>query len=179
MASLSRRKRAGLVGAELTPDMHEALVEARRGRLFFTQVCIRCGVDAKTVKRWLTMGVQEGAQEPYLSFAREFAEAEIQAEDDALEVIARGQDAKGGCDWKAVAWWLERWKPTRWGARVPEAGPREDVDMQQLIEDSERRSETLVELLADPPPELEKAMRQNREAILAMLAQDTPELPEG
>jgi hypothetical protein len=179
MANLNRPRRATLVNPELTPDLHSALVECRRTtRLFDTQVAIKCGVEAKTLKRWLTMGLSEEAVEPFASFTREYADAAIEVEDQALEEIREGKDAKAGGDWKATAWWLERWKPTRWGARVPESGPREDIDIQQLVEDAERRRETLLELFADPPPELEKAMRQNRDAILALLGADAPELPE-
>lgn len=165
------------VGAELSADLHEALIECRRTTwLFDTQVALRCGVEAKTLKRWLTMGLSVGAQEPFLSFTREYAEASIYVEAQCLEAIKEGKEGKDGGSWKAAAWFLERWKPTRWGNRVPEAGPREDIDIQQLVEDSEHRVETLTELLSDPPAELEKAMRANREAILALLALDVPEL---
>lgn len=182
--ALNRPKRAGLVAAELTPERHEALVECRRTtRLFDTQVAQRCGVEGKTLRRWLTMGLAEDAQEPYLSFTREYAEAGIEVEVEALEEIRDGQSGKGpgqGADWKATAWWLERWKPTRWGNRVPESGPRDDIDIQQLVDESERRTRTLLELFDDPPLELEKAMRQKREAILALLAPEPekPGLPE-
>ena len=144
MAGLNKRaKQAGIVAAELTADLHEALVEARRSsRLFDEQIAIRCGLEGKTLRRWLTMGVTEGAQEPYLSFTREYAEAGIQVEDQALEEIREGREGNQGGSWKATAWWLERWKPTRWGARVPEAGPRECVDIQQLVEDAGRRALT-------------------------------------
>lgn len=176
---LNQPRSAGLdPAAELSAELHEALVQARRTtRLFDTQVALRCGVEAKTLKRWLAMGVSEWAQEPYLSFAREYSDASIEVEEQALDDIARGDTGKMGGDWKATAWWLERWKPTRWGKNVPESGPREDIDVQQLVEDTERRTQTLTELLSDPPPELEKAMRQNRDAILALL--QLPELPEG
>jgi hypothetical protein len=176
--ALNRRKSVGLVDAELTPELHEALVECRRStRLFDAQVGQKCGVEAKTLRRWLTMGVTEGAQEPYLSFTREYSDASIQVEEDAIQDIVRGDTGKMGGDWRATAWWLERWKPTRWGRHVPEAGPREDIDVQQLVQEAEHRVATLGELFAEPPPELEKAMRQNRESILALL-QQTAGLPE-
>lgn len=178
MGKLNRRAPEAPRCSELTPELHAALVEARRtSRLFDAQVAQRCGVEQNTLRRWLTMGVSEGAQEPFLTFARDYSEASVEVEEEALQDIARGDNGKMGGDWKAAAWWLERWKPTRWGARVPEAGPKEDIDIQQLAREAAQRVETLGELFSDPPPELEKAIRQNREAILALL-QSEPQLEE-
>lgn len=182
MASLNRRKSAGLINAELGAELHESLVDLRRSSfLFDEQVGQKCGVERNTLKRWLGMGVTEGAQEPYLSFARDYSEASIEVENKALNAILEAKQGKDNDDWRAIAWWLERWKPTRWGKCVPEAGPREDIDIQHLVQDAVHRTQTLAELFEQPPPELEKAMRQNREAILAVLAQEPaePELPEG
>ncbi len=165
-----------MAAAELTPELHEALVECRRrSRMFDAQVGQRCGVEAGTLRRWLRMGLAEDAQEPYLSFARDYSDASTELENEALEQVCNG--LLDG--WKATAWWLERWAPTRWGAQVPVGGPRDAINIQSLVEESERRSPTLDALFSDPPPELENAMRQNREAILAILAQPEPEkLPE-
>lgn len=179
MADLNRRTPDGLQNSELTPELHSALVEARRtSRLFDAQVALRCGVEARTLRRWLQMGVSEDAQEPFLSFARDYSDASVAVEDEALEDVKAGETGKmGGPHWQSAAWFLERWKPRRWGKCVPEAGPVEDIDMQVLADEAEKRATTLAELFDDPPLELEKAMRQNREKILALL-QAPDELPE-
>lgn len=182
MAGLNPRRRSALINPELGAELHEALVECRRTtRLFDAQVGQKCGVEAKTLQRWLTMGLMPDAQEPYLSFARDYSDASIDVENDALEEIRAGEEGKPGqrSNWKSTAWWLERWKPTRWGGKVPEGGPVESIDIQRLVEDAGHRVQTLSELFQEPPAELEAAMKQNRESILALLTAPELEEPKG
>lgn len=167
------------VGAELTRELHLALVSTRADSyLFDEQIALKNGVERDTLKRWLSLGVAENASEPFASFAKDYSEASIECEEKALEEIRDARQGKGERDWRATAWWLERWRPLRWGARVPDAGPRESIDVQVLVEQNEARQRTLLELLDDPPPELEAALLAKRERILALLSA-TPELDSG
>jgi hypothetical protein len=167
------------VDAELTRDLHLALVATRaESYLFDEQVALKNGVERETLKRWLAMGVAENAREPYVSFARDYSQASIECEETALEEIRDARQGKGERDWKATAWWLERWRPLRWGSKVPAGGPRESIDVQLLVEQNEQRKTTIAELFDEPPPELEAAMLEKRDKILALLGV-TPKLGSG
>jgi hypothetical protein len=167
--------------SQLTPELHRQLVGLRRTtRLFDTQIALKCGVADATLRTWVAMGVREGAQEPYLTFSQEYSDASIDVENEALEVVREGKSGKEGGDWKAAAWFLERFRCCRWGNsdRVPQGGPKEALDVQQIIEAGEERKRTLTELFDEPPPELVAAMVASKDRILALLSESAgPELP--
>jgi DNA-binding transcriptional MerR regulator len=168
------RKRLG--ETLLTPELHKRLVSVRKtSKLFDTQVAQRCGVSAQTLKWWLTKGLLEGAEEPYASFAREYSDAVIEQEDSVLDELLKGDTGRNGGDWKAAAWWLERRHPKRWGARVPEQGPSEDIAIQEILLEAAERKRTLSELLEDPPEELVVALREQRARVLELLKDEEPE----
>lgn len=166
-------KRLGVT--ELTPELHKQLVSVRStSKLFDTQVAQRCGIAASTLKWWLTKGLLEDAEEPYASFAKAYSDAAIAQEDKVLDELLEGRDAKMGGDWKAKAWWLERRHPKRWGNRVPETGPTEDIQIQDILLEAAERRRTLSELLDDPPPELVAALQESRDKVLAVLNEKEP-----
>lgn len=171
------RKRLG--DTELTPELSKQLVAMRSSsKLFDTQVAQRCGIAASTLKWWLTKGLLENAEEPYASFAKAYSDAAIAQEDAVLDELLEGKDSRTGGDWKAQAWWLERRHPKRWGNRVPEAGPTEDIQIQDILLEAAQRKLSLAELLDDPPPELVAALKESRAKLEAILAEeDSPALP--
>lgn len=175
---MAARKRLGTT--LLTPELAKQLVSVRStSKLFDTQVAQRCGISAGTLRWWLTKGLREEAEEPYVSFAKDYSDAAINQEDAEVDNLLLGRDAKNGGDWKASAWWLERRHPKRWGNRVPEAGPSEDVQIQDILLEAAERKRTLAELLDDPPPELLAALKESRAKLEALLAEDDPPaLPE-
>ena len=162
------------VNTELTPELHRLLVQTREeSMLFDEQVALKCGVERETLRRWLQLGVLENAEPRYAAFTKEWADAKLAVEEQALADVQAGDTGKmGSGDWKSRAWFLERFQPGRWGKNVPAAGPREDINLQTVLESVDQRKLTLLELLDDPPPELESALRAKRERILQIL--DTP-----
>jgi hypothetical protein len=70
-----------------------------------------CGINRRSFQRWLQLGREEGAREPYRSFAdqvdRAFAEWQVKS--------IRHIDDAGERDWKAAAWQLERLVPSDFG----------------------------------------------------------------
>jgi hypothetical protein len=174
------------VAVELTLELAEALVaERRKSRLFDEQVGLRYGVEFGTLERWMMLGFAEDAQEPYRTFARAYSDASIELEAEVLEGIGDARTGGGNPDWKADAWWLERWRPGRWGKSVPAAGPREAINVQELLEHREQRTRTIAELFDEPPDELRAAMLEKREEIIAFFDAEkeepavTPALPAG
>lgn len=141
--------------------------------LFDDQIAHECGVDGNTLRAALRRGMQPGADRVYAGFARDYIAASNEVESHALTMIQQG-----GKDWQRAAWWLERWAPRRWGTKVPEAGPKEKVDIGDLISEIAERQRTLAELIAEPPPELEAALKANREKVIGLLGLGSAAVPE-
>jgi hypothetical protein len=158
------------------PLMDKILATAASCRLFDSQIAIRSKVDPGTLKLWLKKGLVPDAVEPYRTFAKEYSRIQIEHEGAAAEEVyqagmQRDPDEPPRGDWKASAWFLERRWPKRWNpARQPLNGPSEGIDIEQLIRDMTQREESLKELFANPPPELEEAMRENADVIRALIA---------
>lgn len=66
------------------------------------------GVSRKTLEGWIAAG--EAGREPYAAWVRELRAVEATIEEISLRTI----NASG--DWRAVAWFLERRWPRRWGS---------------------------------------------------------------
>lgn len=62
--------------AELTHLLHARLVAACDKYPFHADVAAACGVSWTTLRRWLRDGVVIDAEEPYVSFARDYWEAD-------------------------------------------------------------------------------------------------------
>lgn len=182
LLNLRKRVRGGIdLGADLTPELSEKLVTMRRTtRLMDTQVAVRCGISRQMLDRFMTLGLLPEAQEPYLSFAQEYSDAGVEVENEALEAVKKGDTGKMGGDWRADAWFLERFRPTRWGSKIPEGGAREALDTQTLVDEMVNKLTSLEELLSEPPPELEAAMLAPgvREKLLALLGGEPSNSPE-
>ena len=65
-------------------------------------------IGYSTLRRWLSKGRAEDAEEPYLSFYAEVEEATNRSEIHLLEKIRSAED------WRASAWILSRRFPDRW-----------------------------------------------------------------
>lgn len=167
----------------LTADLAEKLLrDVAKKRVFDAQIAIRNGIHPDTLKLWLKKGLEEGAEEPYRSFAQRYAAAQIDDEAGALEDVMAGTQPHAGAgkpgDWKAAAWYLERKYPKRWNPnRQPEAGVAEAVDIESIVRESAEQSDNLVELLRNPPPALVEAMREAREELKALLAEIEQPIP--
>ena len=68
-------------------------------------------IGYSTLKRWLSKGRAEDAEEPYLSFYAEVEEASNRSEIHLLEKIRSAED------WRASAWILSRRFPDRWSEK--------------------------------------------------------------
>ena len=78
------------------------------------------GIGQSTFHYWMRSGAGDDATDLQrrLVVAVEVAEAELRA-------TATVNDAIGGGDWKAAAWWLERRRREDWGRKLL-AGPNDD-----------------------------------------------------
>jgi len=109
-----------------------------------TAIARAIGVGESTLRNWLERGEREPDREPWGSFARDFRGNEGLAEVDIGDAILGAAHSDGRRDWKALAWWLERRYPKRYGAA------------KELPEDAKERiiGEILARLEGRLPPDL-------------------------
>jgi hypothetical protein len=155
--------------SEPTRQQLDAALELRRTTwLFDDQIAHEVGLDGATLRAAISRGMRDDPSTMYAQFAGHYIQASNDLEAQALVRVQSG--IKG---WEASAWLLERWAPRRWGKSVPVGGPKEKLDVGELIDEIAARQRTLSELMAAPPPELAEAMRANRGAVLALLSADS------
>lgn len=158
-----------------TRQQLEAALALRRDTwLFDDQIAHEVGLDGATLRATISKGMRDDPSTMAAQFAANYIQASNDLESQALERVQSG--IKG---WESSAWLLERWAPRRWGKLVPVGGPREKVDISELIDEIAARQRTLSELMAAPPPELLDAMRAHREALMPLLCAETGVTPQG
>lgn len=155
----------------LNKKLSEALVEGVTGkRCFDAQNAIANGIHPDTLRNWLRWGLLPNAREPYKSFAEKYSKAQIQEESEILEIIT----VAAAKEWRAGAWFLEKKYPRRYGHLVPAAGPSQAIDVEALLKEATEQPANLIELLRNPPPELQLAMKAAAAEIRAFLDREAP-----
>lgn len=94
---------------KLTPEREQRIVQLLKAGQHRSTVCHAVGIGERTLRTWLARA-DEG-DERWTEFARRVREAEAECETRAIVAI----QVKGKDDWRAMAWWLERRFPLRWG----------------------------------------------------------------
>ncbi len=77
---------------QLTPERSKRLVAGCRGGLFDAQNALREGIDVTTLKSWVDRGLDENAEEPFLSFAEAYVKASIALEERVIARILAAAD---------------------------------------------------------------------------------------
>jgi hypothetical protein len=163
------------LSAEPTQQQLDAALELRRNTwLFDDQIAHEVGLDGATLRATISRGMRDDPSTMFAQFAANYIQASNDIEIKALDRVACG--IKG---WESTAWLLERWAPRRWGKLVPVGGPREKVDIGELIDEIAARQRTLSELMAAPPPELLEAMRANAATLAPLLCAESDVTPRG
>ena len=188
---------------KLTKAKIDGLIAGVEAGLWDGQNAIRNGIHPTTLADWIARGLRENADEPYAELAQRYLQATTEFEVAVIQIVFEGSrktrirsktttessgDPERGVgstmsktltqlrgDWKAAAWYLERRWPTRWGSRTDE---RHELPLARILESAESRSQDLAQLLANPTPELQAAMLEAREAILALLAPEALPSPD-
>lgn len=173
--------------SKLTPEFSKVICRyAAEKRVFDSQVAIAHNLHPDTLKNWMKWGLLPDAQEPYLSFAMEYAKVLIADEASAIADVLdgakefTGDNVKCRGDWKAAAWYLERKYPRRWNPnKQAPLGPTESLDVEALLVEAAGQHESLTDLLRDPTPQLVAALTDAREEIQALFATFQKALPAG
>jgi hypothetical protein len=77
---------------QLYPERAKRLVEGCRGGLFDAQNAHREGIDVSTLRSWVERGLDEDADEPFLSFAEAYVKASIALEQAVIKRILGAAD---------------------------------------------------------------------------------------
>lgn len=94
--------------SKLTPEVHATIVEAlKRGNTREDAAAI-ARVASRSIRTWIEKAGQDDAEDKFLDFAADVAEAETSVRSTMIESIT---DAARGGDWKAGAFYLERRDP--------------------------------------------------------------------
>jgi len=99
---------------KLSPEVENKILEVLREGNFREVAARAAGITGRTLKRWMAAGKDE-PEGPFGAFHRAVLEAEKDAEEKAVRTIR----AAGEKDWRALAFFLERRFPERWGRRDP------------------------------------------------------------
>lgn len=123
---------------KLTKAVKTTILDGVRLGMAYTRVCALAGISHDTFVNWQKAGAEEGAREPYRSFARELEQAKAQGVQRRVVRI----EQQGREDWRALAWLLERQFPEEYGRRTvvdnrlstPEGPVRVDVELESWLD---------------------------------------------
>jgi hypothetical protein len=76
----------------LNPERAQRLIEGCKSGLFDAQNAHREGIDVTTLKSWVERGLDEDAEEPFLSFAEGYVKASIELEERILNLVLKAAE---------------------------------------------------------------------------------------
>jgi len=104
--------------SKLTPEITKRLTEAIRAGNYYEAACAYAGIAYSTFREWMVRG-EKAKSGKYREFMEAIKKAEHEAE---VRMVAMWQKHMPD-NWQAIATFLERRYPDRWGRR------KLDVDM--------------------------------------------------
>lgn len=73
--------------SSFTAELGDAIVADVERGLFLTQIGLNNGVHPNTIRNWVRKGLEQNAQEHYLSFAERFIKAEVMVEQRLIATV--------------------------------------------------------------------------------------------
>ena len=98
--------------SKLSPEIQERICSALRGGNYESAAAASAGVGSSTVRQWLQWG-RDAKSARYVAFLTAVTRAR---EDAELRLVELWQEAMPN-DWRAIAEFLARRYPERWGKR--------------------------------------------------------------
>jgi len=99
--------------SKLTPEITKRLIEAIRAGNYYEAACAYAGIGYSTFRAWMIKG-EKAKSGKYREFMEAIKKAEYEAE---ARLVAQWQKHMPE-NWQAIATFLERRYPERWGKRV-------------------------------------------------------------
>lgn len=121
---------------KLTPELQKQICDLLAAGNFVETVCDYVGIDYKTFYNWLTWG-ERGYKDDVARGYAEFFHA-VKKATSQVEVLTVHELRGRPDDWQALAWWLERRHPDKWGNRGKsqiEHSGKVEIDVSRLSDD--------------------------------------------
>lgn len=103
---------AGGRPSKLTDEVKKKLIDAIKLGNYYEAACAYAGIDYTTFRKWMQQG-EKATKGRYFELFEAIKRAEAEAE---ARMVAMWQKAMPE-DWRAIATFLERRHPERWGRR--------------------------------------------------------------
>lgn len=121
-----RRRVAGRP-SKISPEIHAKIVGLLKAGNYLETASAVAGIDPKNLRAWIRKGAR--GIEPYRQFAADVEHAMGECEAIAVAML-RGHGRK---DWRALAWWLERTRPTKYGQTLAVTA-KVDEQLNEVVE---------------------------------------------
>lgn len=113
----------------LTPKLRAAILEMILEGVPLSTAAVASGIPKRTFFEWLAKGRDDGAEDPYLTFAIEVDEAQEAWAARSVQRI----DAAGDKDYRALTWLLERRRPEEFGDHSRAAHVNVQITAQSIV----------------------------------------------
>ena len=129
--------------SKLTPEVQERICQAIRAGNYYEAACAYAGIDYSTFRRWIVKG-EKAKSGKYHNFCEAIKRAEHEAE---VRMVAQWQKHMPE-NWQAIATFLERRYPDRWGRRMD---VRQDIKQEVKGQVTQRYEYDITQrIIADP-----------------------------
>jgi len=139
--------------SKLTPEITNQIAEILGAGNWIGTACDKVDITRECFYEWIRRGERawDVDREPvnYVEFATRIKAVMAQVEIDSVEELRSAPER-----WQAVAWWLERRHPDRWGNRQKvdvNHGGAVTITSDDLAAAREKARQTEKKLLADEP----------------------------
>lgn len=112
---------------KLDPTIHAKIVESIRAGNYLETAAAVAGIDPRNLRHWIRKGAR--GIEPYRQFSEDVTAAMATGETAAVAMLR----AHGRKDWRALAWWLERTRPARYGQTLA-VSAKVDEQLDEVVE---------------------------------------------
>lgn len=129
--------------SKLTPEVQERICQAIRAGNYYEAACAYAGIDYSTFRRWIIKG-EKAKSGRYHNFCEAIKRAEHEAE---VRLVAMWQKHMPE-NWQAIATFLERRYPDRWGRRMD---VKQDIKQEVQGQVTERHEYDITQrIISDP-----------------------------
>lgn len=117
---------------KLTQEMIEKIADLIVAGKSIAAAAYVAGISESTIYRWLANGRKRNADKIYKELVDRVSEACEFSELEALQVLR--QSSLERSNWRAAAWILERRHPEKYGKRVSQQSPNNEVSLKSSQE---------------------------------------------
>lgn len=143
--------------SKLTPEVTKRLTEAIRAGNYYEAACAYAGIAYSTFREWMVRG-EKAKSGKYREFMEAIKKAEHEAE---VRMVAMWQKHMPE-NWQAIATFLERRYPDRWGRRMD---VRQDIKQEVQGQVTQRYEYDITQRIIEDPEARDLARNLFRRAV--------------